>query len=448
MLNKGTAEGKIALMSSMLPPPTPQPAPPPQSTPASNTTPSFLATAREAIRKLPRLAKFALIALLLVLLVLWYIWTGRVSTDDAQVDAHITAVASQVSGYVVALPIDDNMNVKEGDFLLQIDPREYKAEVDQAKAALDLSEAEANSAELQIGLTRATTTHSTSSAEAQRESDEADYTMSVAQLERTATANLLQAQSEVASKRAINERAQSDIERYRPLLQTDDVSKFQFDAVDATARVAQNDLAAAEQQLAAAQQNVEIARATVNSSKAKVARAQSLLLESKAQEQRVPITEATYKSAQAAVERAKAVWDQARLNLGYTTIRAPISGQVTQLTVHLGQYVLPGNLLFTLVPLDRVYITANFKETQMGQVRPGQPAKIHVDTYDRDFDGIVDSIASAAGSRQALLPPQNATGNFIKVVQRLPVKILVRQSPDSRFVLRPGMNVEASIYTR
>jgi multidrug resistance efflux pump len=176
--------------------------------------------------------------------------------------------------------------------------------------------------------------------------------MSEAQLERTATANLLQAQSEVASKRAINERAQADLERYKPLLQTNDVSKFQFDAVDATARVAQNDLAAAEQQLAAAQQNVEIARANMNSSKAKVTRSQSLLLESKAQEQRVPITEATYRSAQAAVERTKAVWDQARLNLGYTTIRAPISGQVTQLTVHLGQYVLPGNLLFTLVPLD------------------------------------------------------------------------------------------------
>jgi membrane fusion protein, multidrug efflux system len=172
------------------------------------------------------------------------------------------------------------------------------------------------------------------------------------------------------------------------------------------------------------------------------------LLETKAREQEVPITEAAYKSAQAAVERAKAVWDQAQLNLGYTTIKAPISGQVTQLTVHLGQYVLPGNLLFTLVPLDQVYVTANFKETQMDHVHPGQRAKVHVDTYDRDFDGVVQSIAGAAGSRQALLPPQNATGNFIKVVQRLPVKILVKQSPDSRFVLRPGMNVEATIYTR
>src|SRR6202453_3888634 len=256
MPNKGAAETQISLMNAILPTPTPPPALLPQSTPASDTTPSFLATAREALRKLTRPAKFALIALMLALLVLWYIWTGSVSTDDAQVDAHITAVASQVSGYVVALPVDDNVNVKEGDFLLQIDPREYKAEVDQAKAALDLSRSEANSAELQIGLTRATTTHGTSSAEAQRESDEADYTMSEAQLERTATANLLQAQSEGASKRAVTDRSQSDLERYKPLVQTNDVSKFQFDAVDATARVAQNDLAAAEQQLAAAQQNV------------------------------------------------------------------------------------------------------------------------------------------------------------------------------------------------
>jgi membrane fusion protein (multidrug efflux system) len=373
---------------------------------------------------------------------------GWVSTDDAQVDAHITAVASQVSGYVDALPTNDNLDAKEGDVLLQIDPREYKAEADQAKASLDLAVAEAKSAELQIGLTRATTTHSTGSAVAQHDSDAADYTVSEEQLERTATANLLEAKAEVASKRATKERAEADLERYKPLVKTGDVSKFQFDAVDATARVAQDDLASTEQQLAAAEQNVDIAQATMKSSKAREARSQSLLLESKAREQQVPITEATYKSAQAAVERARAVWDQAQLNLGYTTIRAPINGQVTQLTVHIGQYVLPGSLLFTLVPLDQVYITADFKETQMDGVHPGQRAKVHVDTYNRDFDGVVDSIAGAAGSRQALLPPQNATGNFIKVVQRIPVKILVKQNSDSRLVLRPGMNVEATIYTR
>jgi membrane fusion protein, multidrug efflux system len=410
--------------------------------------PSFLASASKAIRELPRPTKAAIVVFLLLVLVVWYVWAGRVSTDDAEVDAHITAVASQVSGYVVVLPIDDNTNVKEGDVLVQIDRREYQAEVDQARASLQRAEAEAKSAELQIGLTRATTTHSTGGAAAQSELDAADYTMSEAQLERTATANLLQAQAEVAARRATNERAQADLERYKPLLQTGDVSKFQFDAVDATARVAQNELAAAEQQLAAAQQNVEIARATVNSSKARVARSQSLFRETKAREQQVPITEATYKSALATAEHAKAVLQQAELNLGYTTIKAPIAGQVTQKTVNLGQYVLPGNLLCTLVPLDKVYITANFKETQMAHVRAGQHAKIHVDTYDRDFDGTVDSIAGAAGSRQALLPPQNATGNFIKVVQRIPVKILVQQSGDPRQVLRPGMNVEATVYTR
>ncbi len=444
-------------MSSSTTPPTPTsavlpastaPAAPPAAAEPAVATPSFLATARESIRTLPPAAKFGLIALLLILLVAGYYWLGRVTTDDAEVDAHITAMASQVSGYVVSLSIDDNVDVKEGDVLVQIDPREYKAEVDQAKAALDFAEAEAKSAELQIGLTRGTTTHSTGGAEAQQQSDAADYTMSEAQLQRTATANLLQAKAEVASKQATNERAQADLQRYKPLLGTGDVSKFQFDAVDATARVAQNDLAAAQQQLAAAEQDVAIAQANTNSSKARMVRSQSLLLETKAREQQIPITEATYKSALAAVERARAVLDQARLNLGYTTITAPITGQVTQKTVNLGQYVLPGTLLFTLVPLDKVYITANFKETQMEHVHPGQQAKIHVDTYDRDFDGVVDSIAGAAGSRQALLPPQNATGNFIKVVQRIPVKILVKQSQDKRYILRPGMNVEATVYTR
>jgi membrane fusion protein (multidrug efflux system) len=444
------------MSSSTTPPTPPTPVPPAGTAPAAppppvttaGTTPSFLATAAESIRNLSAPAKIALIAVLVILLVAGYISFGRVTTDDAEVDAHITAMASQVSGYVVSLSIDDNVDVKEGEVLVQIDPREYRADVDQAKAALDFAEAEAKSAELQIGLTRGTTTHSTGGAAAQQESDAADYTMSEAQLQRAATANLLQAQAEVASKQATNERAQADLQRYKPLLNTGDVSKFQFDAVDATARVAQNDLAAAQQQLAAAEQDVAIAQANTNSSKARMVRSQSLLLETKAREQQIPITEATYKSALAAVERARAVWDQARLNLGYTTIIAPITGQVTQKTVNLGQYVLPGSLLFTLVPLDKVYITANFKETQMEHVQPGQHAKIHVDTYDRDFDGVVDSIAGAAGSRQALLPPQNATGNFIKVVQRIPVKILVKQSQDKRYILRPGMNVEATIYTR
>ena len=216
----------------------------------------------------------------------------------------------------------------------------------------------------------------------------------------------------------------------------------------AAALVAQSDLMAAEQQLAAAQQAVVIARSNTNSAQARLNRSQSQFLETKAREQQVPISEASYKSAVAAVERARAALQQAQLNLAYTHIVAPITGQVTQKSVDLGQYVSAGQLLFTIVPLDKIYITANFKETQLAHVTEGQHVKIHVDTYDRDFDGEVQSIAGATGSRSALLPPQNATGNFIKVVQRIPVKILVKQPDDKRYILRPGMNVEATIFTR
>ena len=403
---------------------------------------------RDGIRSMGAVAKLTIVGLVILTLIGMYIYSGRVSTDDAQVDAHITTVAPQVPGYVVQLAINDNTTVNEGDLLLQIDPRTYQAEVEQAKAMLAVAEAQANSAKLQIRFTRDTTVNGTSGATAQTKSDAADFASSQAVLEQSATANLKLAEANVAAKTATNERAQSDKERYTPLLGTGDVSKFQYDSVDAAARVAKSELDAAEQQLAAAQQSVAIARSNTRSAEARLNRSQSAFLETKAREQQIPISEATYKSALAAVEHAKAVLQQAELNLAYTHMTAPITGQVTQKSVDIGQYVSPGQLLCTIVPLDKVYVTANFKETQMGRVRPGQKARLHVDTYSESFEGVVDSIAGATGSRQALLPPQNATGNFIKVVQRIPVKILVRQTRDSQLVLRPGMNVEATIYTR
>src|SRR6202167_3871680 len=394
-------------------PPTPQPA---AAAPAAALpTPQQSFSLRRWLQDLPPIVKGAVLVVLIALAVAWYIFNGRVTTDDAQVDCHITAVAPQVPGYVVDLLINDNTAVKAGDLLVQVDPREYEAEVAQAKANLEFAEAQANSAQIQIGLTRATTAHSTSGAAHQKESDAADYVSSQAQLEQSATANLQVAEANVAAKRATNDRAQSDLARYTPLLGTDDVSKYQFDSVDATARVS---------------------------------RSESQFMETKAREQQVPIAEASYKSSLAAVERAKAALQQAELNLAYTHITAPITGQVTQKSVDLGQYVSPGQLLFTIVPLDQVYVTANFKETQLENVAPGQRVRIHVDTYREEFEGRVDSIAGAAGSRQALLPPQNATGNFIKVVQRIPVKILVTPNKNPNLVLRPGMNVEATIYTR
>ena len=433
-------------MSSTPVKPTPE-----TSTVAADATPQALQPSsswRDRLRNLNPLIKVAFVAVLILVGLAWYVFAGRVTTDDAQVDCHITAVAPQVPGYVVNLFINDNTEVKEGDVLVQNDPRTYQAEVAQAKANLDFAEAQANSAKIQIGLTRETTTNSTNGASAQKDSDAADYVSSQAQLEQSATANLQVAEANVEAKKATNERAQADLARYTPLLSTGDVSKYQYDAVDASARVAKSELDAANQQRAAAQQAVEIARANAHSSQARLLRSQAQLLETKAREQQVPIAEATYKSALAAVERANAALEQAELNLAYTHITAPISGQVTQKSVDLGQYVSEGQLLFTVVPLNEVYVTANFKETQLANVAPGQKVRIQVDTYRQEFEGVVDSIAGAAGSRQALLPPQNATGNFIKVVQRIPVKILVKPNKNPNLVLRPGMNVEATIYTR
>jgi membrane fusion protein (multidrug efflux system) len=312
------------------------------------------------------------VVILLAFGVAWYLFSNRVTTDDAQVDCHITSMAPQVPGYVVQLFINDNTVVKQGDLLVQIDPRPYQAEVEQAKANLDIALAQANSAKLQIGLTRETTANSTGGATAQKESDAADYASSQAQLEQSATANLKLAEANVAAKRATNERAQSDLARYAPLVSTNDVSKFQFDAVEAAAQVAKSELEAAEQQRSAAQQAVAIARANTRSAQARLLRSQSQFLETKAREQQVPITEAVYKSSLAAVERAKATLQQAELNLAYTRITAPISGQITQRSVDLGQYVSAGQLLFTIVPLNQVYVTANFKETQLANVAPGQ----------------------------------------------------------------------------
>lgn len=402
----------------------------------------------DSLRHLSARTKILILCVVVVALAVWFYFSGRVTTDDAEVDCHITAIAPQVPGYVVKINVDDNDPAKQGDVLLQIDPREYVAEVDQATAALALAQAEADSAGIRIGLTRDTTKEGTAGASAQEESDAAGYQRSQTQLEQSATANLLQAQANVASKKATNERAQADLQRYTPLVGTGDVSKYQYDAVVAAADVAKSDLEAAEQALAAAQQQVDIAKASAGSAKAQLVRSQSEVLDAKAREKEVPISEAAYKSALANEQKAKAALEQAQLNLAYATIIAPITGQVTQRTVQLGQYVTPGQLLMTLVPLQDVYVTANFKETQLANVRPGQRARIHVDTYGENVDGVVDSLAGAAGSRQALLPPQNATGNFIKVVQRIPVKILVKPSKDSRIILRPGMNVEATIYTR
>jgi len=405
------------------------------------------APALSPVRNWKRIPIVSSAAIVISALALWFLFGNSITTDDAQVDGYITTVAPRISGDVVKLWVNDNQEVHAGDPLIDIDPRDYEAAHDQAKAAYDVAMAEAQSAKVNISLTRETTASTKESSANQRLVSQADLTRSRTVYQQSATALLDVAKANLEAKRATNERAQADLKRYRPLLVTDDVSHFQFDAVEAAARVAENEFLAAEQQVLSAEDSVEIAKTQTAAAEHQLGRSEAELKESEAQLKQVPIREAQYQSALAAVERTRATEEEAALQLSYTHVVAPVSGQVTQRTVEVGQYVSPGQLLLTLVPLDSVYVTANFKETKLAHVRPGQRATITADMYGRQkFEGVVDSLAGATGSRQALLPPQNATGNFVKVVQRIPVKILIQRTAQTDAVLRPGMNVEVTIH--
>lgn len=376
-------------------------------------------------------------------------FSDHVSTDDAEVDGHITSVSPRISGDIDKMLVDDNQQVRAGQTLMRIDPRDFQAAVDQAVAAYHAAIAQARSALVSVQLTRDTVDSSIESSLAAETASESDLLRSQETLQQTATAALKAAEATVEAKRAVNVRAQADLRRYRPLLTTDDVSPSQFDSVQSAARVAESELALADQRLAEAREAVDIAKAQSASAVARRDRSKALVRQSEAQRQQVDERSAQHQSAVAAVERARAQLDFARLQLSYTRIPAPISGVVTQKTVQLGDHVSPGQLLLTIVPLDQVFVTANFKETQLARVHPGQRAVIRADMYrGLTFEGVVDSMSGDAGSRQALLPPQNATGNFVKVVQRIPVKILVKQNSRSGALLRPGINVNATIYVR
>jgi membrane fusion protein, multidrug efflux system len=369
-------------------------------------------------------------------------------TDDAQVDGHAIVISPRVPGYVEKMNIDDNTVVKTGDVMIQLDPRDYKARVDQARAALAVAQARAASLKITVPFTVGTTTSATSAAQAQLAANTAELSRAATTYDRLSTSELKFAEANVAARKAEMDKAGMDVKRTRLLAEQSEISRQQYDAYVAVAQVTNNDWIAAQQRLDATKREAEEAKASEETARASVLRGEAEVRENKAQELQSGVRKADYQSALADVQQAQATLDQALLDLGYTRLRAPMNATVTKRTVEPGQQFAAGQAMFVLVPLDKIWVTANFKETQMARVRPGQQVKIRVDAYDgKTFDGVVDSIASSTGSREALLPPENATGNFVKVVQRIPVKILVDRNPDSSAVLRPGMNVEAKIKT-
>jgi membrane fusion protein, multidrug efflux system len=377
----------------------------------------------------------------------YFHYRDRISTDDAQVDAHIAPIAPKISGNIVEILVNDNQQVKAGDVLLRIDPRDYQARVDQYRAALTAAQSQAAGARTAVPWTSATTASGASAAEAQLAAANADFEHMKVQYERAASSEIAMAEADVEAKRATAERAQADLARMEPLAAKDEISKLQFDSYKAAARVAESDLNSAQQKVINAQRQAQSSKADVEASAARINAAKASVEQAQANRQQVQISSAQAGSASAAILQAKANLDAAELQLSYATIVAPIDGVVTKKNVQLGQIVQPGQSLLTIVPSQDVWITANFKETQLANVQPGQRAEIYVDMYGRPFEGRVDSIASATGSKQSLLPPENATGNFVKIVQRIPVKIVLVGTPPE-FVFRPGMNAEATILTK
>jgi membrane fusion protein (multidrug efflux system) len=398
----------------------------------------------------PRVQKMLLvggIVALAVVAALFLYYRNRESTDDAQVDGHITPIAAKISGRVQDVLITDNQQVKTGQVLLKIDPRDYQAAVDQAQAALDVAESDALSAGADVPRTKADVASGNSSADAQLLAALADLERAQTMYDQARTADLAFAQANIDKSRANAEFAKADLARYKPLLDKGEISKQQFDAAQANADATSSGLRADQEKLTQANRNMEMMNSQVAAARARVEQAHAGVSSAHADSNQVTMRTADARSKVAKVEQAQAALEAARLNLSYTEVVAPIDGVATHKQVEAGQIVQLGQGLLVVVPLQDVWVTANFKETQLRNMRAGQKAEVKVDTYGRTFSGHVDSIAGATGSVLSLLPPENATGNYVKVVQRVPVKIVLDPIPQDKAILRPGMNVDATVVT-
>ena len=363
----------------------------------------------------------ALIALAVIVggVLYWLHARVREETDDAQIEGDVVPVAARIYGTVISVNVNDNQAVKKGDVLVQLDPRDYQVAVDKAEADLADAEASAHGARTGVPISSTTTSSQVEIAEAN---------LNAAQKE------VQSAQAGLRQTNANYTKVATDLKRYADLLAKDEVSQQQYDAAQAnelTSRAA-----------------VDAAQAAVDTAESHVAQARAQVRQAQTGPEEVAVSRSRAGSAEAAVQDKQAALEQAKLNLAYTTLRAAVDGVVTRKTVEPGEIVQAGQPLLALVPLDDIWVIANYKENQLNHMRVGQEAAIHVDTYNRDYKGHVESIGAASAARTSLLPPENATGNYVKVVQRIPVKILFNKGQDPDHILRPGMSVEPTVVTK
>ena len=363
----------------------------------------------------------------------WRYFTSYESTDDAQIDGHVNSISPRVSGHVVKLNVEDNQYVQAGTALVEIDPTDYRVALERAKADYADAVAAAVGARVNVPITSVSTTGQVSSAQADVTSGQAGIAAATQQYQ-AAKAQVLQAQ-------ANNTKAQSDLERYKQLVAKQEISQQQYDQALATAQASAASVEAANANVSAAEQQIIQARG-------KLDQAQANLRTANTAPRQVAVIRSRAASAEAQVQRKKADLDQAELNLSYTKVAAPVTGIVSNRTVEVGQNVQAGQELMKVIPLEDVWVTANFKENQLRSIHPGQTVDIHVDANGKKYHGRVDSVAGASGARFSLLPPENATGNYVKVVQRIPVKIVFDNAELKGHELRPGMSVEPKVWIR
>ena len=390
-------------------------------------------------------------AVLIVLLgtTVW-LWAtaGRETTDDAQVDAHVTPIATRVGGMVVEVPVKENQQVEAGTVLVVIDPRDYQVALDKARAELATAEADAAAARVNVPITSTAAASNVSTARGGVEQAQAGIEGAQRAVE-AATARLATAQAREREAEANAVKTAKDVERFKMLLSKDEISQQQYDAAVAAADASRAAADSARAQVQETQAGISVAQSQLTQARAGSTQATAQLQTAQSGPQEVTAQRARAASADAKVLQQRAAVQQAELNVQYATIKATLKGIVSKKTVEPGQIVQPGQPLMTLIPLEDVWVTANFKETQLESMRPGQAAVIEVDAYGgRDFKGHVESLAAATGSRFSLLPPENATGNFVKVVQRVPVRIAIDEKQDAEQLLRPGMSVTAKVYTK
>jgi membrane fusion protein (multidrug efflux system) len=390
------------------------------------TAPSY----RSAKRRGTLVILIAAVVLLVGGVFLWRYFNRYESTDDAQADVHLYPVSARISGYVVRVNVEDNQWVQKGTVLVEIDPKDYEVAVAQAQASLSNAEATAQSLNVTVPITTVNTTSQLKFTASDIENAQAG----IIAAERQLTA----AHAQLDEAEANNVRAQDDLRRYKLLVDKREVAEQIYDQALASAKSSTASVAAAGANESAAEQFVQQAQSRLAQAKANHQSAET-------GPQQVSSTRSRVRAAIADVEQKRALLEQAQLNLQYTKIVAPVSGQVNK-TVVVGLNIQPGQQLLTVVPLDEVWVTANFKETQLRRMRVGQRAEIHIDSSGKTLQGHVDSIAGATGPLFSLLPPENATGNYVKIVQRIPVKIVLDHGENRDHQLRPGMNVVPDVY--